>query len=60
MQNLNFIERSMVTKSDHAFLPEGIQIEALKWRSEHEEKIKGKNEIEKKERKGVKKKVVPM
>ena len=29
MQNLNFIERSKVRKSDHAFLPKGIQIKDL-------------------------------
>ena len=37
MQNLNFIERSKVTKSGHAFLPEGpgIQVEDLTQASCH-------------------------
>ena len=35
MQKLNFIERSMVRKSDHAFLPKGIQTEDLTQASCH-------------------------
>ena len=35
MQDLNFIERSKVRKSDHALLPEGIQIEDITQASCH-------------------------